>query len=162
MSICVSAKWSFKPLFTWQKDRVALPGRGPNFPGARHSLGMQGGNRETVFHIIVLSSLSSRRYAFVCNVFFFVLQLPSSFIPELLCLYLCAAVQDSEWWRKGNTEEGKNLIFRSHECKFVLKKEKEAAGRVGRCAMPVSWQDVCFFVRVNPRVRLPKFTFGES
>lgn len=53
---------------------------------------------------------------------------PFPFIPELLCVYLCATVQDSEWWRKGNTDEGKNGIFRSHECKFVLKREKRSSG----------------------------------
>lgn len=50
------------------------------------------------------------------------------FIPELLCVYLCVTVQDSEWWRKGNTDEGKNGIFRSHECKFVLKRKKRSSG----------------------------------
>lgn len=105
-----------------RRAEIVLRGRGANFYGARHSLGMQGRDREPVFHIIVLSSSSSWRSAFVC---------PNSlpfFIPELLCVYLCAPVQDSEWWRKGNTEEGKNGIFRSHECKFVLKREKRSSG----------------------------------
>lgn len=103
-----------------RRAEIVLHGRGANFYGARHPLGMQERNKETVFHIIVLSSPSSRLFVPTPSPFFF--------IPELLCVYLCATVQDSEWWRKGNTDEGKNGIFRSHECKFVLKQEKRSSG----------------------------------
>lgn len=104
-----------------RRAEIVLHGRGADFYGARHPFGMQERDKETVFHIILLSSLSSRRYAIVCSNPLPFLSLSSS------CVYLCATVQDSEWWRKGNTDEGKNGIFRSHECKFVLKREKRSS-----------------------------------
>lgn len=48
--------------------------------GARQSLGMQGRDRQERFHIIVPSS-SSKRYAFVCRLFFC--------SSVLLCVSLC-------------------------------------------------------------------------
>lgn len=164
MSICVSAKQSFKPLFAWQEEgRDCSPRPRSKLLRCQTLTWYAGKCQGDCFshHCSVVIVLSE-----ICYCLF---QPPSLFIPELLCVYLCATVQDSEWWRKGNTDEGKDLIFRSHECKFVLKREKrssgeqrEAAGSGSRCAMPVSWQDVCFFVRVHPRVGLPKFTFEES
>lgn len=101
-------------------------GGGANFYSARHSLGMQGSDREAVLHIIVLSSPSSRRYAFVCPnplpFFFFVLS-PSSSV----CIFVRPRRTLSGGGR-GIEEEGKNGIFRSHECKFVLKREKRSSG----------------------------------
>lgn len=121
--MCVSAKRSFKPLFSWQEED------GDCSPRLRSKLlrcqtltwyagkGQGGCFSHHCSIVIVLSE--------ICYCLF---QAPSLFIPEFLCVYLCATVQDSEWWRKGNTDEGKNGIFRSHECKFVLKREKRSSG----------------------------------
>lgn len=123
MSICVSAKRSFKPLFAWQEEgRDCSPRPWSKLLRCQTLTWYAGKGQGACFshHCSIIIVLSE-----IC---FCLSQPPSLFIPELLCVYLCAPVQDSEWWRKGNTEGGKNGIFRSHECKFVLKREKRSSG----------------------------------
>lgn len=123
MSLCVSAKRSFKPLFAWQEEvRDCSPRRRSKLLRCQTLARYAGKRQGDCFshHCSIITVLSE-----IC---FCLSQPPSLFIPELLSVYLCATAQDSEWWRKGNREEGKNGIFRSHECKFVLKREKRSSG----------------------------------
>lgn len=123
MSICVSAKRSLKPLVAWQEEsRDCSPRLRSKLLRCQILTLYAGRGQGGCFshHCSIVIVLSE-----ICYCLF---QPPSLFIPELLCVHLCATVQDSEWWRKGNTDEGKNGIFRSHECKFVLKREKRSSG----------------------------------